>query len=1391
MSRLSQVEELFFAALEKESVAERTAFLDSACGSDTELRDRVEKLLSAHSRAGDFLVNPVVEQLTAGAERPTPESSGPTNLPPQARFQILRPHARGGLGEVFIARDEELKREVALKEIQERHAHQPESRARFLLEAEITGALEHPGIAPVYGLGAYADGRPFYAMRFIEGDSLKDAIAAFHQAERVGRSASARSLALRQLLGRFIAVCQTIAYAHTRGVLHRDLKPSNIMLGKYGETLVVDWGLAKVLGKADTATIAGAATRSGDSGLTQAGKVMGTPAFMSPEQAQGKLDDLGPTSDVYSLGATLYCLLTGQPPFHEGAVDSVLNRVQRGDFAVPRHVNPRVPAALEAVCLKAMARAPQSRYASARELAEAIEQWLADEPVAAYREPLAARLERWARKRPARTAGIGALLLTGVIALGVSTLLIGQAQNKTSQALRKEEQARKERVQTQLNALGDAAAGAVLGILADLEANRDEVLPRLRQRWQEQGERGKRMRVGLALLPLEPESVRDELASWMLQVEDSAEMLLVRNALKPHAALLAPGLWQKVDAPNTSRQEYFRALVALAAFDAGSPRWQKAAPGLLDELLTANPLYLGSWVRGLQPVRAALQEPLTEMFRSQRPVEERRIAALVLANYAADQPDTLFELLLEANAQQYGLLRPALAKYRTQALARMHAELVRQPDYWKDGSLDPDWQEPTADLRRELEQAGGLLVERFALCQALPLERLVAVTEGLRPSGYRPVRVRPWHEGVTARVAVVWTRDTRDWKLQTGLSLEQTGAAIQVGLVQCDVAGYQTPSGDRYALLWRQDDKDEQAAIYAGVSAAEHARHFDNFRTKHAGFTCRTVQSFPSAEGEGRYSSIWKKSAKAADGSQLTGSSQSQFADLVLAGERLLLDVDVGAAGYATVWQEDSTREATALHGLSTAAHLARCRELASGGWRPAGLTLAPIPGAVGPAVASVWHRPVLPLTEQERWARRQATAAASLLQLGDTKKVWPLLRQQSADPIVRSYLVQQCGLSGVEGRLLVERLEQERDVSARRALILALGEHSGTELPATVREPLVGKLLAWYRDDPDPGIHGAIDWLLRHGKEGPEPRRLDWGQKSALERIDGELADASRKSQLPVNTDRGWFVNGQGQTYTQIQGPVEFRMGALPTEPNRLFAESEKPHVRVIPRNFAVATKPVTVSQWQRFLKERPDVKPKEIEIHSPDAEGPIILVTFYEALQYCNWLSEKESIPREQWCYPEMITPDTKPVPDYLQRGGYRLPTEAEWEYACRAGATTSCYFGSSTELLPRYALFKDNSRQRAWPVGQKRPNDLGLFDMHGNVWAWCQGTSGPYPSGRFEDKGDSRYLIDPGSKCVMRGGSFLSAAQVVRAARRAQNPPVPHGFGAGGLRVCRTYY
>jgi serine/threonine-protein kinase len=365
---------------------------------------------------------------------------------------------------------------VALKEIQERHAGNAESRGRFLLEAKVTGGLEHPGIVPVYSLGTYGDGRPFYVMRFIRGDSLKDAVERFHR-DKDALSAGERALRLRRLLGRFVDVCQAIAYAHSRGVLHRDLKPGNVMLGRYGETLVVDWGLAKLLGRAEVEATDGVLAPPADSGQTQPGRALGTPAYMSPEQAAGRLDQLGPRSDVYSLGATLYCLLTGQAPFPSGDAGEVLNKVQRGDYPRPRDLDRHIHPALDAVCRKAMALKPEDRYGTPQALALDLEKYLADEPVTAYREPLPARLARWRRHHSTLVTATALVLVTLAGAAVVGGLVVGREQER---ARVEQERAL---VLAQADALLDAGAATIPALLKDLAAHRADVLPRLRAKW--------------------------------------------------------------------------------------------------------------------------------------------------------------------------------------------------------------------------------------------------------------------------------------------------------------------------------------------------------------------------------------------------------------------------------------------------------------------------------------------------------------------------------------------------------------------------------------------------------------------------------------------------------------------------------------------------------------------------------------------------------------------------------------------------------------------------------------------------------------------------------------------------------------------------------------------
>ncbi|HVC94968.1 MAG TPA: serine/threonine-protein kinase, partial [Pirellulales bacterium] len=440
-----------------ELTAERLSLVDALVREQLRLHDgdpaRALASISSRPPVGaelERIVRPPVQATLADVSLTLPSLIDEDDVPARTlgaptsaagRFRILRSHAKGGLGEVFVAHDGELNRDVAVKQIQQ-HADASASRARFLLEAEITGGLEHPGVVPVYGLGTDADGRPFYAMRFIQGESLKEAIKRFHgrRSQRTIRNPqSFASLEFRKLLGSFIDVCNAIEYAHSRGFLHRDLKPDNVMLGKFGETLVVDWGLAKPIEpgrdhdppakEIEIALASGLppGQATGATSPTVMGSAVGTPPFMSPEQAEGRLDRIGRASDVYSLGATLYYLLTGFVPFNEPGVLRLLERVKRGEFSHPREANRAVPSALDAIALRAMALDPAQRYSSARALADDLERWLADEPVSAHRATWSERLARRARRHRRGVQAATAALLVITIVSVVATVMIRAA----------------------------------------------------------------------------------------------------------------------------------------------------------------------------------------------------------------------------------------------------------------------------------------------------------------------------------------------------------------------------------------------------------------------------------------------------------------------------------------------------------------------------------------------------------------------------------------------------------------------------------------------------------------------------------------------------------------------------------------------------------------------------------------------------------------------------------------------------------------------------------------------------------------------------------------------------------------------------------------------------
>jgi formylglycine-generating enzyme required for sulfatase activity len=391
--------------------------------------------------------------------------------------------------------------------------------------------------------------------------------------------------------------------------------------------------------------------------------------------------------------------------------------------------------------------------------------------------------------------------------------------------------------------------------------------------------------------------------------------------------------------------------------------------------------------------------------------------------------------------------------------------------------------------------------------------------------------------------------------------------------------------------------------------------------------------------------------------------------------------------------------------------------------------------------------------------ARRQASIGTALLVMGRTEPVWPLLQHQP-DPTRRSYLIDRAGLAGVDARVLIARLDQEKEVSVRRAILLSLGEYGLDRLSQAQRENIIPRLLQLYREDVDPGIHGAAGWLLRL-----------WKTDEELKKIDKELATGK------VEGKRQWYINGQGETMVILAAVGEFWMG-----------EGKERRRMMIGRSFALMSKEVTVEQFLRFRKDHTCIKE-----YAPTDDCPVNIVTWYDAVAYCNWLSEQEGIPKDQWCYEPnkdgKYAEGMKMAPNYLQRTGFRLPTEAEWEYACRAGAGTRYSFGEADDLLDKYGWYVANAPGRMQAVGRLRPNGNGLFDMHGNAWEWTQSVySQLTKSDDNQEETASEGVKDKDGR-VLRGGSFIVPASIVRSAVRDGLVPTSRNGGVG-VRPARTF-
>ena len=397
---------------------------------------------------------------------------------------------------------------------------------------------------------------------------------------------------------------------------------------------------------------------------------------------------------------------------------------------------------------------------------------------------------------------------------------------------------------------------------------------------------------------------------------------------------------------------------------------------------------------------------------------------------------------------------------------------------------------------------------------------------------------------------------------------------------------------------------------------------------------------------------------------------------------------------------------------------------------------------------------------------------------LGERDWLWPRLRHRN-DPRLRSLLIDRLATCKLGRARLLRRLKTEGIDPLERQAILLIWAETPTEIAISqYKAEVLQVATALFRDNPDPAVHSAAELLLRR-----------WEGESFVLRLQDELRKNPRSS-----GDHRWMLGPGGHTFAVLPGPLVFRMGSPKDEDGRF--SYEPLHDRKIDRSIAVSVKEVTIEQFRGF---RPGHSSDQRYTFEPCC--PVNGVTWLEAVGYCNWLSAQDpSIAREEWCYPQETKDGIVLSDRAVERTGYRLPTEAEWEYLCRAGTLTSRSFGVSDTLFPRYGWTWLNSKDRAHPVGQLLPNQFGLFDTLGNLWEWCHDGGKP-------DAGDTilpyevvnsggKPLADkpaggpvtPNTMRMLRGGAFDYSPAQARSAHR-YSASAAYTEGTYGFRVVRT--